>query len=163
MTSQVSKWWKSVCVTSAYNCFRLGSGKNQCPSDVGSLLLILTSPHFLYFWDRRICSLAALSPDEVLRVHSPGHAGHAGPSDEEWHGTCTVYRSHLFRAGNKGATTGLCHYTSSLSSSRNRVSDTFFSSKTDTGFILLQMVHLWITSALKGNAQSLTSSSDKIR
>lgn len=47
------------------------------------------------------CSLAARSPDEALHVHSLGHARHAEPSDEAWHGTRTVYNSRLFLVGNR--------------------------------------------------------------
>lgn len=120
--------------------------------------LNLDCPPFLTSPRLQGCSLAALRPDEVLRAHSPGHAGHAGPSDEAWHGTHTLYRSCLFHVKNQKRAFALSLYrTSSFSSPWNTVSDTLFSSQTDPGFSHVQTVHFWITS-LKGKAKSRTCS-----
>lgn len=103
MTSHVSKWRKSACLTWEPNCKRLGSEKKSMPKwhQFSSFNLYSPPPLFLTHLRLQECSLAALSPDEVLRVHSPGHAWHAGPSDGAWHGTRTVYSSRLLLVGNR--------------------------------------------------------------
>lgn len=51
MTSHVSKWRKSVCVTSVSNWKRLQ--EKSMPKWITSLLLIFTFPHFLHVWGCR--------------------------------------------------------------------------------------------------------------
>lgn len=88
MTSHVSKWRTSACVTRESNCQRQFL-----------FFLIFTSTHFLHVWDCRSAAwpLWALMKCCVCTV--PAMHGMLGPSDEAWHGTRTVYSSRLFLVG----------------------------------------------------------------